>query len=63
VLFFPEVMDCSADFGVIDASGRCYIPVMVLLVITAALVGQACFTPGMVKSTYGTGCFLILNGR
>ena len=27
----------------------------------AALVGQACFTPGMVKSTYGTGCFMLMN--
>ena len=27
----------------------------------AALIGQACFEPGMIKSTYGTGCFMILN--
>jgi glycerol kinase len=27
----------------------------------AALIGQACFSPGMAKSTYGTGCFLLLN--
>ncbi len=27
----------------------------------AATVGQACFAPGMVKSTYGTGCFALLN--
>ena len=27
----------------------------------AATVGQACFRPGMVKSTYGTGCFLLLH--
>src|SRR6202012_3970469 len=27
----------------------------------AALIGQACFRPGMVKSTYGTGCFALLN--
>ena len=27
----------------------------------AALFGQACFAPGMVKATYGTGCFLLLN--
>ena len=27
----------------------------------AALIGQACFAPGMVKSTYGTGCFLLMN--
>jgi glycerol kinase len=27
----------------------------------AALIGQACFEPGMVKSTYGTGCFMLMN--
>src|SRR5713226_3952677 len=27
----------------------------------AALVGQACFRPGEVKNTYGTGCFLLMN--
>src|SRR5437660_7886003 len=27
----------------------------------AALIGQACFSPGMIKSTYGTGCFVLLN--
>ncbi|MEI4896975.1 glycerol kinase, partial [Klebsiella pneumoniae] len=27
----------------------------------AATVGQACFEPGMVKSTYGTGCFMVMN--
>ncbi|NIM28931.1 MAG: glycerol kinase, partial [Gammaproteobacteria bacterium] len=27
----------------------------------AALIGQACFEPGMIKSTYGTGCFVVLN--
>ncbi|TNF88458.1 MAG: glycerol kinase, partial [Gammaproteobacteria bacterium] len=27
----------------------------------AALIGQACFEPGMIKSTYGTGCFMVLN--
>ena len=27
----------------------------------AALIGQACFKPGMVKSTYGTGCFMVMN--
>jgi glycerol kinase len=27
----------------------------------AATIGQACFEPGMLKSTYGTGCFALLN--
>ena len=62
-VLFPEVMDCSADFGVIDSSWLgAEIPVNGIAGDQqAALVGQACFTPGMVKSTYGTGCFLILN--
>lgn len=62
-VLFPEVMDSSDDFGVIDASWLgAEIPVNgVAGDQQAALVGQACFTPGMVKSTYGTGCFLILN--
>ena len=59
----PEVKDSSADFGqtatsVLDAeiqiggiAGDQH----------AAMVGQACFEPGMMKSTYGTGCFAMVN--
>ncbi len=59
----PEVKDCAADFGVAraDLLGR---PVPILGVAgdqQAATIGQACFTPGMLKSTYGTGCFALLN--
>lgn len=59
----PEVLDCAADFGtcVPDLLGA---PIPVLGMAgdqQAALVGQACFQPGMVKSTYGTGCFMIQN--
>jgi len=59
----PEVKDCSADFGLTD-------PALLGAAIhiggiagdqQAALVGQACFKPGMIKSTYGTGCFVVLN--
>lgn len=59
----PEVMDCSTLFGTTptDLFGA-------PLAITgmagdqqAATVGQACFEPGMLKSTYGTGCFALLN--
>lgn len=62
-VLLPEVMDCSADFGVIDEEWLgASIPVNGMAGDQqAALVGQACFKPGMVKSTYGTGCFLILN--
>jgi glycerol kinase len=60
---FPEVMDCSADFGVTDESiFGAEIPITGMAGDQqAALIGQACFEPGMVKSTYGTGCFMIIN--
>ena len=59
----PEVKDCAADFGMVraDLFGR-EIPIMgVAGDQQAATVGQACFKPGMLKSTYGTGCFALLN--
>jgi len=59
----PEVKDSSADFGITEKSllGGA-IPIRGIAGDQqAALVGQACFTPGMIKSTYGTGCFIILN--
>ena len=59
----PEVRDCAADFGETrpDLFGR---PIPILGIAgdqQAATVGQACFRPGMMKSTYGTGCFALLN--
>jgi glycerol kinase len=59
----PEVRDCSGDFGVTDPAlfGG---PIRILGCAgdqQAATVGQGCFRPGMVKSTYGTGCFAVLN--
>jgi len=57
----PEVLDCAADFGVTDFLGG-DIPILgVAGDQQAATVGQACFEPGMLKSTYGTGCFALLN--
>lgn len=59
----PEVKDSSADFGmtVAELFGTA-IPLRgVAGDQQAALVGQACFEPGMIKSTYGTGCFVVLN--
>jgi glycerol kinase len=59
----PEVKDCAADFGLAraDLFGR-EIPILgVAGDQQAATVGQACFEPGMMKSTYGTGCFALLN--
>jgi glycerol kinase len=59
----PEVRDSAAEFGNSEAGlfGTA-IPIRgVLGDQQAATVGQACFTPGMIKSTYGTGCFMVLN--
>jgi glycerol kinase len=59
----PEVKDCAADFGVTDkAILGAAIPICgVAGDQQAATIGQACFLPGMIKSTYGTGCFAVLN--
>jgi glycerol kinase len=59
----PEVKDCAADFGVTERSVLgAAIPILgVAGDQQAATVGQACFEPGMLKSTYGTGCFALLN--
>lgn len=59
----PEVKDSAAEFGVTDpALLGAAIPILgVAGDQQAATVGQACFLPGMLKSTYGTGCFALLN--
>jgi glycerol kinase len=57
----PQVRDSAGDFGVTDLFGG---PIRILGVAgdqQAATVGQGCFTPGMMKATYGTGCFALLN--
>ncbi|MEL6583937.1 MAG: glycerol kinase GlpK [Pseudomonadota bacterium] len=59
----PEVLDCRAEFGETDPEifGTA-IPIRgVAGDQQAATIGQACFEPGMLKSTYGTGCFALLN--
>ncbi|MDQ0512185.1 glycerol kinase GlpK [Ancylobacter amanitiformis] len=59
----PEVKDSAADFGTTDPAlfgGAIAIGGMAGDQ-QAATVGQACFQPGMIKSTYGTGCFVLLN--
>ncbi|MCA3572968.1 MAG: glycerol kinase GlpK [Aestuariivirga sp.] len=59
----PEVKDCAADFGTADPA-LLGAPIPICGVAgdqQAATVGQACFEPGMMKSTYGTGCFALLN--
>ena len=59
----PEVRDCAADYGATEAAlfGA---PIAIRGIAgdqQAATVGQACFQAGMAKSTYGTGCFVVLN--
>jgi glycerol kinase len=59
----PKVMDSADDFGVTQADiFGTSIPILAMAGDQqAALFGQTCFEPGMAKSTYGTGCFLVLN--
>ena len=59
----PEVKDCSADFGrtVADLFGSSFPIAGIAGDQQAAAIGQACLEPGMIKSTYGTGCFVLLN--
>ena len=59
----PDVRDCAGEFGTTlpELFGG---PIRILGMAgdqQAATVGQGCFTPGMMKSTYGTGCFALLN--
>ena len=59
----PEVRDCDASYG--DTEPSLFGAPLPILGVAgdqhAATIGQACFAPGMVKATYGTGCFALLN--
>ena len=59
----PDVRDSAADFGTtsVDVLGHAIPIAGVAGDQQAATFGQACFEPGMVKSTYGTGCFAVMN--
>ena len=59
----PDVRDCAGEFGVIEAGllGDAIAVTGIAGDQQAAAIGQACFTPGEAKSTYGTGAFLLLN--
>ena len=59
----PEILECAGEFGTTDpAVFGSAVPIRgVAGDQHAAAVGQACFQPGMLKSTYGTGCFALLN--
>ncbi len=63
ICLLPQVLDSSADFGKVDAAFFGHeIPIASMVGDQqAALIGQTCFQPGMIKSTYGTGCFIVLN--
>ncbi len=59
----PQVKDSADNFGSSEESLLNY-PIPITGIAgdqQAALIGQACFKPGMIKSTYGTGCFMLLN--
>ena len=63
VSVLPDVKDCADDYGLMDADilGEA-IPILgVAGDQQAAAIGQNCFSKGDIKSTYGTGCFVILN--
>ena len=59
----PEVKDSVADYGRVEAQWfGAEIPIFGIAGDQqAALIGQGCISPGMVKSTYGTGCFVMVN--
>ena len=59
----PTVKDCSADFGYTDSSltGTSYPITGMVGDQQSATIGQCCFEPGSLKSTYGTGAFVLLN--
>lgn len=62
-LLLPKIVDNYGDFGLLDKNllGAA-IPICAMAGDQqAAAFGQACFHPGMIKSTYGTGCFVLLN--
>lgn len=57
----PELRDSSADFGSVEFQGA-EVPIAgVAGDQQAALFGQTCFSKGMAKNTYGTGCFMLMN--
>lgn len=59
----PQIKNCADDYGA-TAPELFGVPIPIAGIAgdqQAAAIGQACFAPGMVKSTYGTGCFALLN--
>ncbi|MCC0644830.1 MULTISPECIES: glycerol kinase GlpK [unclassified Clostridioides] len=59
-----DIMPTSGDFGTTDKEAFCGVSIKITASMVdqpAALFGNGCFEPGMVKNTYGTGCFLYMN--
>jgi glycerol kinase len=61
IAMLPQVRDSSGDFGTTELFGGAIRIAGVAGDQQSATVGQGCFQPGMMKSTYGTGCFALLN--
>ena len=59
----PEICSCDDTFGLINVSGKKFPITGVIGDQQSALFGQNCFEFGEMKSTYGTGCFLMVNTR
>ena len=58
----PEITDCAGNLGSAKAGLTKQLPILSAIGDQqSAAVGQACFYPGTVKATFGTGCFVILN--
>ena len=58
----PEIVDCAGNLGQTKTGLTKQLPILASIGDQqSAAVGQACFYPGAVKATYGTGCFVILN--
>ena len=58
----PEIVDCAGNLGQTNTGLTKRLPILASIGDQqSAAVGQACFYPGAVKATYGTGCFVILN--
>lgn len=59
----PEVRSCDSDYGTLNIDGKNIAIKGVIGDQQSALVGQRCFNHGDMKSTYGTGCFLMVNTK
>ena len=59
----PDVKSCDGNFGTLDLDNKHINIKGVIGDQQAALVGQNCFSYGDIKSTYGTGCFLMVNTK